>query len=66
MSTVSIMYIPPRDVIIEKSDISLIKMETSFFTCRECEARVHDRGCSSLDKHDLDERICFYRRRRDS
>ncbi len=66
MRTVSIMYIPPRDVIIEKSNISLIKMNTSFFTCRGYEARVHDRGCSSLDKHDPGERICFYRRRRDS
>ena len=66
MSTVSIMYIPPSDVIIEKSDISLIKMSISFFTCRGYEVRVHDRGCSNLDKHDPIERICFYRRCRDS
>ena len=66
MSTVSIMYIPPSDVIIEKSDISLIEMNTSFFTCRGHEAQDHDRGCSSLDKHDPGERICFYRRRYDS
>ena len=57
---------PPSDVIIEKSDISLIKMSISFFTCRGYEVRVHDRGCSNLDKHDPIERICFYRRCRDS